>query len=186
MSGPAVSPAAVTEAVADETVGVLLLTATGPPMSVDASIGDPIGPRRWNCTVPDQVEMPVTATVAESLTETDPVPIEVVPVTLDCVVTELPHVPKPPRTKSFSVAVVDVDERVSDATEAKHRSPRPSSDRLTRGRGSVRAGPALPFSAAGAVGVVEAGAVEAGAGQLRPVRGAGWVCGVEPLGEELV
>ena len=62
----------------------------------------------------------MTVTVAESLTETDPVPIEVDPVTLDCVVTlELPQVPKLPRTKSFSVAVVDVDDRVSDATDAE-------------------------------------------------------------------
>ena len=121
----------MTVAVADWTVGVVLLTATGPPMSVDTSIADPIGPRRWNCTVPFQVVTPGTVTVAESLTETDPVPIEVDPVTLDCVVTPLPHVPKPPRMKSFSVAVVDVDDRVSDATDAKHLSPRPSAVRLT-------------------------------------------------------
>jgi hypothetical protein len=36
---------------------------------------------------------PKTVTVAESLTETDPVPIEVDPVMLDCVVVLLPHPP---------------------------------------------------------------------------------------------
>src|SRR5512132_1933565 len=100
-------------------------------MSVDASFAAPIGPRRWNCTVPDQVVTPVTVTVAESLTETEPVPIEVDPVMLECVSSVAPQVPKVPRTKSFSVAVVEVDERVSDATLAKHRSPRPSAVRLT-------------------------------------------------------
>ena len=119
-------------AVADGTVGVVLLTATGPPMSVDTSFAAPIGPRRWNCTVPLQVVTPVTVTVAESLTETDPVPIEVVPPeTLCCVVTDEPQVPKPPRMKSFSVAVVDVDDLVSDDTDEKHLSPSPSAVRLT-------------------------------------------------------
>jgi hypothetical protein len=33
--------------------------------------------------------------------------------------------------KSFRVAVVDVDARVSAATDEKHRSPRPSTVRLT-------------------------------------------------------
>src|SRR5205814_4046507 len=65
-----------------------------------------------------------------SLTETDPLPIDVAPVTLDRVVTELPHLPNWPSTKSFSVAVVDVDDRVSAATDAKHLSPRPRADRL--------------------------------------------------------
>src|SRR5262245_23533671 len=100
-------------------------------MSVDASNGDPIGPRRWNCTVPPQVGMPVTVTVAESLAETDPVPIEVDPVRLDWVVTLLPQGANAPRMKSFSVAVVDVDERVSDATVAKQRLASPSTERLT-------------------------------------------------------
>src|SRR5262249_38921651 len=100
-------------------------------MSVDVSSGEPIGPRRWNCTVPRQVDTPVTVTVAESLTETDPVPMEVVPVMLDCVVTLLPHAANWPRVKSFSVAVVDVDERVSDATDAKQVLLRPRTDRLT-------------------------------------------------------
>ena len=36
-----------------------------------------------------------------------------------------------PITKSFSVAVVEVEERVSAAMLEKHSSPRPSSDRLT-------------------------------------------------------
>src|SRR5215472_15509628 len=99
-------------------------------MSVSVSNGDPMGPRRWNCTVPFQVAMPVTVTVAESLAETDPVPIEVDPVILDCVVTVAPQPPKVPRTKSFSVAVVDVDDRVSDATDAKHLSARPRAVRL--------------------------------------------------------
>src|SRR5262245_56432652 len=100
-------------------------------MSVDTSNGDPIGPRRWNCTVPFQVVTPVTVTVAESLTETDPVPIDVDPVMLECVVSSAPQPPKVPRMKSFSVAVVDVDDRVSDDTVAKHLSPSPSAVRLT-------------------------------------------------------
>src|SRR5262249_29112817 len=95
------------------------------------SNGDPIGPRRWNCTVPVQVAVPVTVTVAESLTGNDPVPIGVEPVTLDCVVTLLPQGAKAPRMKSFRVAVVDVDERVSEATDAKHRLASPRAERLT-------------------------------------------------------
>jgi hypothetical protein len=59
----------VTVAVVDWTVDRLLLTATGVPMSVDASSADPIGRRRWNCTVPFQVDTPCTETVAESLTD---------------------------------------------------------------------------------------------------------------------
>ena len=52
---------------------------------------------------------------------------------------------------------------------------------------AVRDCQASCISAAGAVGVVEAGAIETRAGQLRPVRAAaGRVGGVEPLGEELV
>src|SRR5262249_53067061 len=113
------------------TVGGGLLTGTGPPMLVETSSGDPMGPRRWNCTVPFQVVTPVTVTVAESWTETDPVPIDVDPVMLDCVVVPLIHVPNWPRMKSFSVAVVDVDDRVSDATDAKHVSPRPRAVRFT-------------------------------------------------------
>src|SRR5262245_40375584 len=100
-------------------------------MSVETSSGDPIGPRTWNCTVPLQVATPVTVTVAESLPETDPVPIGVDPVMLDCVVTLAPQVPKVPSTKSFRVAVVDVDDLDSEATEAKHLSPSPSAVRLT-------------------------------------------------------
>src|SRR5262249_32742592 len=100
-------------------------------MSVDVSNGEPIGPRRWNCTVPPQTGVPVTATVAESVTGTDPVPIDVDPVMLECVVVLLPHDANWPSTKSLSVAVVDVDERVSDATEAKQRLARPSTERLT-------------------------------------------------------
>ena len=107
-----------------------MLTATGPPMLVEVSSAPPMGPRRLNCTVPFQVETPVTLTVAESLTETDPLPIDVLPVMLDCVVVLLPHWPNWPRMKSFSVAVVDVDDRVSDATDAKHLSPKPMADRF--------------------------------------------------------
>ena len=82
--------------------------------------------------MPAQVETPLTVTVAESLTETDPVPIEVEPpVTLCCVVKLLVQLPSWPRVKSFRVAVVDVDARVSAATDEKHRSPRPSAVRLT-------------------------------------------------------
>src|SRR5262249_11984114 len=98
-------------------------------MSLEVSFAAPMGPRRWNCTVPLQVVTPVTVTVAVSLTETDPVPIDVDPVMLECVVNAAPHVPKVPRMKSFSVAVVDVEDRVSDATDAKHLSPRPSAVR---------------------------------------------------------
>src|SRR5262245_52882303 len=100
-------------------------------MSVDTSRADPMGPRTWNCTVPDHVVTPVTVTVAESWPVTEPVPMDAEPVMLDCDVTEAPQVPNPPRTKSFNVAVVEVDDRVSEATEAKHRSPRPRAVRFT-------------------------------------------------------
>jgi hypothetical protein len=41
------------------------------------------------------------------------------------------QLPKLPRTKSFNVAVVDVEERVSEATLEKHSPARPSVERLT-------------------------------------------------------
>src|SRR5262249_61400466 len=66
--------------------GLFLPPGPGPPMSVETSSGDPMGPRRWNCTLPDQFGIPLTVTVAESLTETDPPSIDVDPVMLECVV----------------------------------------------------------------------------------------------------
>ena len=69
-------------------------------------------------------------TVALSVTWTEPVPIETL-AAVGVVCTVVSHSPKLPRMKSFSVAVGDVDARVSDATDAKHRPVRPRPDRLT-------------------------------------------------------
>ena len=88
------------------------------------------GPQTKNETDPVGAggsDPPETSTVALSVRL---LPIGTVAVET-CVVSLAPQTAKLPRTKSFSVAVVDVDERVSDATVEKHSFPRPSSDRLT-------------------------------------------------------
>src|SRR5690349_14815435 len=46
------------------------------------------------------------------------------------VVSELEQLPNVPTMKSFSVAVVDVEERVSDPIDAKHSPERPRVERL--------------------------------------------------------
>jgi hypothetical protein len=66
--------------------------------------------------------------VAVSVTD---VPGATVPVLDAVVVIVAVQLPNWPRTKSFRVAVVDVDDRVSDATLEKHSSPSPRADRLT-------------------------------------------------------
>src|SRR5919202_1617464 len=130
-------PAEVTVALGDE-IGcvVLLLIGIAEPIAlppVAHPSAELSGPHSENCRLPAQVVVPETFTVAWSVASTDPVPIESPPsgmalpsLSLGVVVTLEPQLPKPPRTKSFSTAVVDVDDRVSDATDAKHRLPRPS------------------------------------------------------------
>ena len=53
------------------------------------------------------------------------------PVLDAAVVSVAEQLPNSPSTKSFSVAVVEVDDRVSDATLEKHSSASPSAERLT-------------------------------------------------------
>src|SRR5215212_267637 len=112
---------------------VLLLMSIGSPIGVppvahpDAELS---GPHSENCSLPVQVLVPVTFTVAWSVALIEPVPIERL-AAVGVVFTSVWHDPNLPRAKSFSVAVVDVDDRVSDATDWKHRSARPSCDRLT-------------------------------------------------------
>ena len=96
-----------------------------------------IGPQRKKDTDPLQVEMPLTVSVAESLTETEPVPIDRPPPgigfpfpSLAMVAMPDSHLPKELTTKSLSVAVVEVEERVSATMLEKHSPARPRVDRL--------------------------------------------------------
>jgi hypothetical protein len=66
--------------------------------------------------------------VAESLVETEPVPIEAEPAGLAVVVILEVQLPKPPRTKLFRTALVDVDERLSASVLAKHSPARPGNN----------------------------------------------------------
>ncbi len=119
-----------------ETIGceVPWLTAIGLPTEVPSEEHVPVamGPHSRKATEPFQLEMPFTTMVALSVTDTDPDPIETDPPfpALGVVTIVVSQDPKPPRTKSLRVAVVAVDERVSDATDAKHRSASPRADRL--------------------------------------------------------
>src|SRR4051812_27039393 len=146
LPGASVVPlaAAVTVA-ASETIGTVVAFVTVIPAA--APICVPVAQvslivatlQRKNLRLPDQLEMPSTVRFAESLTDTLPAePIDrpaagmLAPAPSFGVVTRVvSHLPKLPRTKSFSVAVVEVDERVSDATLAKHSPARPRVDRLT-------------------------------------------------------
>ena len=92
-----------------------------------------VGPQSEKVTVPEGVggfARPVPWTVAISVTL---VPGETSPPapTLGLVESVASQTANWPRTKSFSTAVVEVEERVSDATDEKHSPPRPSRDRLT-------------------------------------------------------
>src|SRR2546428_3067669 len=79
------------------------------------------GRQRWKVTEPSKVVAPTTVTTALSCTLTEPVPIETdppkgmtLPLPSSGVVT-VPdwQLPKFPRTKLFSTAEVEVDERLS-------------------------------------------------------------------------
>src|SRR6266571_7748605 len=110
-----------------------------PTLAVPSHVPVAIGPHRKNARVPLQVVAPLIDSVAVSLTETEPVPMESPPpgiglpfpsfavVAMDDV-----QLPKVVSTKSFRVAVVEVEERVSAATDAKHSLAIPPgrSDRL--------------------------------------------------------
>src|SRR5215203_2078676 len=74
---------------------------------------------------------PDTEIVAVSVTELPVPPGKTGPAVDACVVIPAWQFSNCPRTKSFSVALVDVDDRVSDATDEKHSSARPSADRFT-------------------------------------------------------
>src|SRR6266508_2936837 len=74
--------------------------------------------QRKNFSVPLQFAAPLIAKSAESFTDTEPVPIDKPPAGMS----------SPPPV--FGVEVVEVDERVSEATLAKHSLPRPSKERL--------------------------------------------------------
>src|SRR4051812_17228420 len=98
-----------------------------PPLPQRPLLSRAAGPQRKNWSVPVQFCAPVMVRLAESWTD---VPGVRLPPGVGVVTRPLSHLPNPPRTKSFKVAVVEVDERVSDATLEKHSPPRPSSDRL--------------------------------------------------------
>jgi hypothetical protein len=137
-------PAEVTVAAGEITVPFVVTdvdpTLT-PPVSHRVVESAANGPQRWNETEPWNDETPVTSTVARSVTWIAASlgsvgivngPVSAVPLPSAGVVEIVDtHPPKPPRTKSFSVAVVDVEDRVSEATFAKHSLPSPSADRLT-------------------------------------------------------
>jgi hypothetical protein len=93
------------------------------------------GPHRWNWMVPLNSATPVTVRFALSVTEIwalfGSVGIGNGPAFVGVVVSVVSHLPNPPSTKSFRVAVGEVDARDSAATAAKHVFPRPSSVRLT-------------------------------------------------------
>jgi hypothetical protein len=86
----------------------------------------------WKVTLPVGVgglAVPVPCTVATSFTG-DPGDTSPAAPTLGVVEMVAPQTANWPRTKSFSVAVVDVDERVSDAMLEKHSPPRLNAERL--------------------------------------------------------
>src|SRR5436190_9911474 len=111
-------------------VALLMLSEPIAVPPVAHPVAEDSGPHSENARLPLQVLTPDTVTVAVSVTWTEPVPIETL-AAVGVVCTVVTHSPKLPRMKSFSVAVGDVDARVSDATDAKHKPLRPRPDRLT-------------------------------------------------------
>src|SRR5438128_533939 len=101
--------------------GVPASSATGLPVTAVPPVSQvpvAIGPHRKNVTVPLGVlEGWLPTTVAVSWTAVPGVTGPAFDTWVDMVATQLP---KLPRTKSFSVAVVDVEERVSARKLAKH------------------------------------------------------------------
>ena len=121
----------MTVAVGDVTVAVPLLplTGTGDPIEVPSLTQLTAGLKQSeNWTVPPKVEIPGTVTVAESVSlseealgaEAAVVGICVAPLWLGVVTVLEPQEPKFSRTKLFSVALVEVDERLSASVLAKH------------------------------------------------------------------
>src|SRR5262245_56431666 len=115
-----------------------------PPFSHSVFEDASNGPQRWNDTVALNDALPVTVISARSWTSIlasagsfgisngsliglgfsfSSSPLTGVVLVFDV------HSPKFSRTKSFRVAVVDVEERVSEATLAKHSLPRPINER---------------------------------------------------------
>src|SRR6266511_557315 len=93
--------------------------------------------QRKNFSVPLQFAAPLIAKSAESFTDTEPVPIDKPPAGMSSpppvfgvVVSPDTQWPKFPRTKSFSVEVVEVDDRDSEPTLATPPLSRPSKERL--------------------------------------------------------
>jgi hypothetical protein len=135
-------PTLVTLAVGDVTVAVPLLplTPTGDPIGVPPLTQLIAGLKQSeNWTVPPKIEAPVTVIVAVSLSlseealgeDTAVVGIGFVPLWLGVVTVLDLQPPKPPRTKLFRTALVDVDERLSASVLAKHSPARPGkSERL--------------------------------------------------------
>jgi len=140
-------PADVTAAAAETMVAGLglltLFTDIGPPTAVppDEHVPVAIGPQSENCRLPDQFVVPLMTKSAESLTDTEPAVVIGVPVagtlvvpsaSFGVVVTCVSQSPKVPRTKSFNTADVEVEDRVSEATVAKHSLAMPpgSNERL--------------------------------------------------------
>src|SRR5258706_2328116 len=117
---------------------VVLLTPCEPIAVPPVAHVPALGPQREKDTVPLQIKAPPTVTVAESVAETDPAPMERPPAGIGlplpsfAVVTiEEEQVPKLPSTKLLSTALVEVDERLSARVLAKHSCARPgNSERL--------------------------------------------------------
>ena len=126
----------MTVAVGDVTVAVPLLplTATGDPIVVPSLTQLTAGLKQSeNWTVPPKLEIPVTVIVAESVSlsedalgaEAAVVGICLAPLWLGVVTVFEPQAPKFSRTKLFSTALVEVDERLSASVLAKHSAASP-------------------------------------------------------------
>src|SRR5438874_828956 len=110
------------------------LTAVPPVTQLSVALG----PHRKKDRVPLQVAAPPTVRLPESLTETEPVPIDRPPpgiepplLSLAVVVSPEVQLPKFPSTKLLRVALVEVDDRLSASELAKHSVARPgNSERL--------------------------------------------------------
>src|SRR6266849_10776315 len=116
-------------AIGDVTVAVPLLplTPTGDPIGLPPLTQLVAGLKQSeNWTVPPKLEIPVTVIVAESVSLSEEgetaavVGICLAPLWLGVVTVFEPQAPKFSRTKLFSVALVEVDERLSASVLAKH------------------------------------------------------------------
>src|SRR5260370_16855450 len=91
-----------------------------------------LGPQREKATVPFQINAPSTFTVAESVADTVPAPMDRPPPgiglpfpSLAVVTMEEEQLPKLPRTKLFSPALVAAPDRLSARFLPKHSCPTP-------------------------------------------------------------